>query len=222
MDTNKKLSKNIINSKNKNKSTIIDTNKNIINDTNIFIKQNANDKNISITDDNLINQVLVSIGKKSKNANTKNIVDDIITSKTGIQKKNNKKIIESESDDENNETKNTFTSNLTKEDIQKKLEDYKLVDDLTTIPIGTHLRYFVKKNNEMLFRMGGNLKRNFDLPKFIILKNAQGVEWTVQVKDTIFYKKMSITEIKNEYENIINELHDKIKKLKNKIKELEK
>ena len=75
--------------------------------------------------------------------------------------------------------------------------------------------------DKLVFRMGGNLKRNLDLPKFIILKNALGTEWTVQVKDTIFYKKMTIQEIKEEYEDIINELNNKIKKLKEKIKKLE-
>jgi hypothetical protein len=94
------------------------------------------------------------------------------------------------------------------------------VEDLSQVPIGTHLRYFVNKDGEYLFRMGGNLKRNTDLPKFIILKNAVGAEWSVQVKDTIFYKKMSLTEIKNEYEGIIDELHLKIKKLKSEIKSL--
>jgi hypothetical protein len=70
--------------------------------------------------------------------------------------------------------------------------------------------------------MCGNLKRNLDLPTFVVLRNALGKEWTVQVKDTIFYKKMTIKEIKEEYDNIILDLHDKIKKLKQKIKELEK
>ena len=118
--------------------------------------------------------------------------------------------------------KKTFTESLTKEEINEKLEDYKLVDDISKVPLDTHIRYFVKKDNEMLFRMGGNLKRNLDLPNFIVLKNALGAEWSVQVKDTIFYKKMSIKEIKEEYDSIISDLHDKIKKLKTRIKELEK
>ena len=67
--------------------------------------------------------------------------------------------------------------------------------------------------------MGGNLKRNLDLPKFIVLVNALGTEWTVQIKDTTFYKKMSLKEIKEEYDNIIEELHEKIKKYKTKIDE---
>jgi hypothetical protein len=67
--------------------------------------------------------------------------------------------------------------------------------------------------------MGGNLKRNLDLPKFIVLVNALGTEWTVQVKDATFYKKMTLREIKDEYDGIIDELHEKIKKYKTKIEE---
>jgi hypothetical protein len=185
--------------------------------------KNANDDGIiTITDDKTINEILGNIGKKSKNNNKKELINNFIENKNNYDKTNTKTNQKNFNEDENNEKKKTFTENLTKDEINEKLEDYKLVDDMTKVPLDTHLRYFVKKDNEMLFRMGGNLKRNLDLPKFIVLKNAVGAEWTVQVKDTIFYKKMSIKEIKNEYDEIISELHDKIKKLKAKIKELEK
>ena len=75
------------------------------------------------------------------------------------------------------------------------------------------------KDGTKLFRMGGNLKRNLDLPKFIVLVNAVGTEWVAQIKDTTFYKKMTLKEIKEEYDGIIDELHEKIKKYKNKIEE---
>ena len=188
-------------------------------DNNIFIKNNKNNKynkttkNTSITEDKMIDDALMKIGKKS-NAKTKNIISDIVNKKNttkNITKKNTEDV-----------QKQTYTNTLNKDEIQKKLEDYTKVDDLSTVPLGTHLRYFINKDGEYLFRMGGNLKRSTDLPKFVILKNAVGVEWSVQVKDTIFYKKMTLTEIKNEYENIIDELHLKIKKLKNEIKTLKK
>ena len=73
-----------------------------------------------------------------------------------------------------------------------------------------------------MFRMGGILKKNDHLPTYVILKNAEDVEWSVQVKDTIFFKKMNIREIKDEYEKIIDDLNGKIKKLKEKIKDLQK
>ncbi len=181
------------------------------------------DKIISVTDDKTINEILGNIGKKAKNPVKKELINNFIENKnTFDNKKNIKQNNDLKNNDVNQEKKKTFTENLTKDEINEKLEDYKLVDDISKVPLDTHLRYFVKKDNEMLFRMGGNLKRNLDLPNFIVLKNALGTEWSVQVKDTIFYKKMSIKEIKEEYDNIIVDLHNKIKKLKAKIKELEK
>ena len=177
------------------------------------------DKNLSITEDQMINEVLLNIGKKNKNSENKNLINEFVNNKA----LNNKLLKKNDEKEEiNNLKKDTYTSKLTKDDIQDKLEDYKQVDDLSKVPLGTHLRYFIKKDGEMLFRMGGNLKINTGLPKFVVLKNAQNVEWTVQVEDTLFYKKMSISEIKEEYEKIIEELNAKVKKLKNKIKELEK
>jgi len=210
---------------------------------------NKNDT-VTITDDKMINEILGNIGKKSKNPNKKELINNFIEKKSytddkksfNDDKKNTYKKYNKEDEseikksfndenkytnkkynkDDNTEIKKTFTENLTKDEINEKLEDYKLVDDISKVPLDTHLRYFIKKNNEMLFRMGGNLKRNLNLPDYIVLKNALGAEWTVQVKDTIFYKKMTIKEIKEEYDNIILDLHEKIKKLKLKIKDLEK
>jgi hypothetical protein len=182
-------------------------------------------KGISVTDEKMINEVLENIGKKTKNSGKKAFVNNFIENKNNYDsKKQTKQIIDDEQYEhyEQDNKKKTYTENLTKEEISQKLEDYKVVDDISKIPLDTHLRYFIKKDNEMLFRMGGNLKRNLDLPTFVVLRNALGKEWTVQVKDTIFYKKMTIKEIKEEYDNIILDLHDKIKKLKQKIKELEK
>ena len=199
-----------------------------------------------------INNVLIAIGKKTKNPDvktlTKNFVNKIKSKtdndnesiKSTKSTKSNKSTKSTKSIKSNNSTqstkgkkvikgakgydrpKSTFTDNLSKEDVEKKLEDYKKVDDISQVPLGTHIRYFTKKDNEYLFRMGGNLKANTGLPKFVILKNAQGIEWSVQVEGTIFYKKMGIQEIKDEYEEIIKELTGKIKKLKERIKELEK
>lgn len=199
-----------------------------------LIKQNKNQKKnknegvdtITVTDDKTINEILGNIGKKSKNQNKKELINNFIENKNNYDNKNSKQNIQKKNDQQdegvNNGNKKTFTDNLTKDEINQKLEDYKLVDDISKVSLDTHLRYFIKKDGEMLFRMGGNLKRNLDLPNYVVLKNALGTEWTVQVKDTLFYKKMTIKEIKEEYDEIINELHDKIKKLKIRIKELEK
>lgn len=191
-----------------------------------------NENNITITDDKMINEILGNIGKKNKDPAKKALVNNFINDKTNETKKFVKKSYQKPNTNENIDTnanantnadiedeKKTFTSNLTKDEINEKLQDYKLVDDMSKVPLGTHLRYFVIKNGVKLFRMGGNLKRNLDLPKFIVLVNALGTEWTVQIKDTTFYKKMSLKEIKEEYDSIIEELHEKIKKYKSKIDE---
>jgi len=186
----------------------------------------------TITDEKMINEILCNIGKKSKNPVKKKLINNFVNDKNDNEiKKVVKKTNQSKTNqyggnggnggnvEDDEEEKKTFTGNLTKDEIEEKLQDYKLVDDITKIPLGTHLRYFVMKNGTKLFRMGGNLKRNLDLPKFIVLVNALGTEWTVQVKDTTFYKKMSLKEIKEEYDGIIDELHEKIKKYKTKIEE---
>jgi hypothetical protein len=189
----------------------------------------------TITDEKTINEVLCNIGKKSKNPVKKELINNFVNNKTDngtkkvvngtYQPKTNQHGGNGANGDNganvanNEDEKKTFTGNLTKDEINEKLQDYKLVDDISKVPIGTHLRYFVIKDGVKLFRMGGNLKRNLDLPKFIILVNALGTEWTVQIKDTTFYKKMSIKEIKEEYDEIIDELHEKIKKYKTKIEE---
>lgn len=187
--------------------------------------QSQSNDNMHITDDKTINEILVNMGKGTKNTGKKQLINNFIEGKNNYDNKKDEKKPSHDSKKksyENNTGAKTFTENLTKEEINEKLEDYKLVDDISKVPLDTHLRYFVKKGDTMLFRMGGNLKRNLDLPNYIVLKNALGAEWTVQVKDTIFYKKMSIKEIKQEYDTIIEDLHEKIRKLKQKIKELEK
>jgi hypothetical protein len=189
-------------------------------DKNIF-KKNKSSKN-QMNDDE-INNALMSIGKSNKNSS--NLINSFISE---TSKKNSKKDSKKDSKTDNKKTSDydrptkTYTDNLSKEDIEKKLEDYKKVDDITKVPLDTHLRYFIKQGDKLVFRMGGNLKINTKLPEYVILKNAVGKEWSVQVKDTIFFKKMSISEIKEEYEKIIDELNIKIKTLKNRIKELEK
>jgi len=99
------------------------------------------------------------------------------------------------------------------------LEDYKETS-IMNIPLGTHVRYFSTVDNKKLFRRGGFLKLNNGLPKYVILSNGKN-DWSVQVKNTVFYKKMSIKEIKEEYEDYIEELLANIEKL-NKIVKLYK
>lgn len=192
---------------------------------NIFVNKNNNYNRV--TNDDEINNLLTSVGKNKTTVEKNNIFSNNI--KNDI-KKNNKNIdiIKNNSDDsdDNKFTKNgysrpdtTYTEQLSKEQIEEKLEDYTKIDDIFHVPLSTHLRYFIKKDNKLVFRMGGQLHKNNGLPEYVILNNGK-TQWSVQVKDTVFYRKMSIKEIKDEYEKIIKDLIAKNKKLKKELKEL--
>ena len=173
-----------------------------------------------------------------KKNNKKNITinDDKITTNKSIfikdEKKNSEKKTSDKKDiklDSNKYKKNgferpeiTYTDQLSKEEIQEKLADYSKVEDIYKVPLGVHLRYFVKKDGQMLFRMGGQLFKNNGLPEYVILKSGTNAQWSVQVKDTVFYRKMTLAEIKQEYEDIIKKKNDKINALKEKLKKYEK
>ena len=114
----------------------------------------------------------------------------------------------------------TFTDKLTKEGIEDLLEDYLQVDDIGKVPLGTHIRYFsTEKDGTKKFRTGGILQVTTGLPKYVILSNGTNT-WSVQTQGTTFFKKMNITEIKNEYEAIITELEKKIAVLEKKTDDL--
>lgn len=104
----------------------------------------------------------------------------------------------------------TFQDNLTNDDIKDKLKNYKSVDNINNVQLGTHLRYWAKnlKTGELKFRLGGVLsKRDPDKP-YIILDN--GVQtWSVQKKSSKFYRKMSKEE---ERENLLSD----VKKIRDK------
>ena len=106
----------------------------------------------------------------------------------------------------------TYTEKLTPEQIEEKLQDYQKVEDLYAVPIGTHLRYFIIKDGLKLFRTGGLLHKNQGLPVYIILTNGIN-SWSVQVKNTIFYRKMTQKEIRDDHDDALQEQDKEIKTL---------
>jgi len=133
---------------------------------------------------------------------------------------NEKKI----SKDEYKRPKYTIQDKLTEEEIEEKLADYIEIENINKVPIGSHIRYYTlvpNKNGELIktFRLGGQLKNKDNSDKFIILSNGK-VTWSVQMDTSILYRKMTIDEIKEDYENIIKELEDsnlQLKKDNNKL-----
>jgi hypothetical protein len=117
--------------------------------------------------------------------------------------------------------KTTFTDKLSKSEIMSKLEDYTKTA-VDKIPLGTHVRYFVVNDDgKKIFRMGGQLTKNDGMPKYVILSNGKN-SWSVQASTSIFFKKMSTPEIKQEYETKLLDKDKKIKELLTLIKQLKK
>lgn len=123
----------------------------------------------------------------------------------------------------------TFQESLTNEQIKEYLKTYKLVDDISKVGISTHLRYFTidSKTNKKIFRLGGTLNKFGQNGEYIILSNGD-LSWSVQIKNSIFYKKMTeqelIEDLKHDIlteaqEVIATELDDKKAEYKNLEKE---
>lgn len=117
----------------------------------------------------------------------------------------------------------TYQDQLTVEEIKEKLQGYIRVDDLEEVPIDTHLRYFVKDESGEKFRLGGFLKNKRECHKYVMLSNGTDC-WPVQVKNAIFYRKMSHSEEINylelKYLNKIAKMEEVIHNLSKKLTKL--
>lgn len=124
----------------------------------------------------------------------------------------------------------TVQDNLSPDEIKKKLEEYKLSEDTDLLQPGTMIRYFSinPSNGKKQFRLGGKLIKNE--PEYMVLESGNKIRWSVQKKNTIFYQKMTFTELKEElikkiskkYEKEINDLLTENDKLKEALKEIKK
>ena len=107
--------------------------------------------------------------------------------------------------------KKTTQDTMSNDEIKEKLKGYKKVDDIKTVVIGNHLRYFTKTANSKkpVFRLGGFLNKFGENYKYIVLGNGQ-LSWSVQLNGSNeFWAKMS----KKEYEqNIETEIQDQVEK----------
>ena len=86
---------------------------------------------------------------------------------------------------------------------------------------------FNPKNGEKQCRLGGFLTKIADV--YVVLANGK-LSWSVQVKNTIFFQKMTFTELKTEltlkiskhFDKQLEELKDENKKMKNILKQVKK
>ncbi len=132
---------------------------------------------------------------------------------------NNQKTKRLTKDDE--KTKNSIQKNLSPDEIKEKLEEYKRVDDVSTVSLNAHLRYFTTdKTGNKNFRLGGFLTKIDREKGYMILSNGN-VSWSVQIKDSIFFQKMTFKDLRDELSRNIEEGFKKeIKDLKKENKKL--
>ena len=121
--------------------------------------------------------------------------------------------------------KKTYTDQLDEADIEDKLSEYIKAEDISSVKIGTHVRYFSlemdKKTGTMkrLFRMGGFLSKKDENNQYVVLSNGKKT-WTAQIATSVFYRKLSVDEIKEEFETEIEKLQLLNKKLYKQNKKL--
>ena len=129
---------------------------------------------------------------------------------------------------DNEKTTNSYQNKLSPKEIKEKLEEYKRVNDISKVALDAHLRYFtINDKGDKLFRLGGFLKK-IDLEKgYVILSNGQ-LNWSVQIKNSIFFQKMSFQDLKVELKEEIEKKYlvqmkkimDENKKIKNALKDI--
>jgi hypothetical protein len=98
-----------------------------------------------------------------------------------------------------NRPETTYQQTLSNHDIKEKLKEYKKVDNIKQVSIGTHCRYFSydSKTKQKVFRLGGNLNKIDPEGRFVVLSNGT-LSWSVQIPNTTFYQKMTESEVKDE------------------------
>ena len=121
----------------------------------------------------------------------------------------------------------TYTDNLNDDEIVKKLEDYKKVESINEIKQKAHIRYFLlevdKKKGTLTrkFRMGGFVVKVDTENKYVMLSTGK-TSWSVQYNNAVFYRKMMISEIKQEYEEDLEKVQHSNEKLMKKISKISK
>ena len=117
----------------------------------------------------------------------------------------------------------TYQERLTKEEIEEKLQGYEQISDISEVPLDTHIRYFIQqKDGSQLFRTGGFLRNKQNPDQYIMLSNGKSI-WSVQVANTVFFKKMSqkdeISALHRNYKKKIDKQNLLIAKLQKIIKD---
>ena len=103
----------------------------------------------------------------------------------------------------------TVQENMSPDEIKKKLEEYKLSEDVDSLQSGIMVRYFNinPTTGKKQFRLGGKVIKNET--EYMVLESGNKVRWSVQKKNTIFYQKMTFAELKEELIKKISKKYEK-------------
>lgn len=174
---------------------------------------NSNNNNNNLIQENKITNKTKNINK-NKEVKQEKILKQKEPKKIKVPSKNKtQKIIESDEESYDDPLK-PKQDKLSKEEIIEILKEYKKVEDISELKIGTQVKYFsIDKGGELKFRMGGELMLNNGLPDYIILVSGK-IMWSVQVKNTIFYRRLSYDEIVEPYKKKLIEKDKEIQLLK--------
>jgi|APSaa5957512622_1039677.scaffolds.fasta_scaffold30643_1 hypothetical protein len=114
---------------------------------------------------------------------------------------------------------------MTQDEIEALLIDYEPVDDVNSVALNSHLRYYtttiIAKKKVKKFRRGGILTKNDPKEPYIILSNGTK-SWSVQKKTSLFFRKKSFDEIKGEYIAEIDSLKADLSKAEKMIRKYSK
>lgn len=126
-------------------------------------------------------------------------------------------------------TTKSYQDKLSPDEIKSKLEEYKQVEDISKVPLNSHLRYFSinTKTGKKQFRLGGFLTKIDN--EYVVLSNGS-LSWSVQIKSTVFFQKMNFSDLKEEliekisakYEKKNRKLMEENVKLKDTLKKVKK
>lgn len=191
-----------------------DNNKKLINIPNELLNLNNTNNNLK-QENKIIEKTKDKTKDKNKKKSNKESVKEIKEiKKIKVPAKNKiQKIIESDEESYDDPLK-PKQDKLSKEEIIEILKEYKKVEDISELKIGTQVKYFtIDKGGELKFRMGGELMLNNGLPDYVILVSGK-IMWSVQVKNTIFYRRLSYDEVIEPFKKKLIEKEKEIQLLK--------
>ncbi len=115
-------------------------------------------------------------------------------------------------DTEYKKTGKSIQQNLSPDEIKEKLKEYTPLESIDEAQLNSHIRYFsIDNKGKKQFRLGGFLTK-IDTD-YVVLSNGK-LSWSVQKKNSIFFKKLSYDELKEELiEKISNKFEKKIMSL---------